>query len=198
MRNPRDFFKPLAIGAPDPLREVPVRPSRMIHFLDFSNEKMVAKAPDIAPQVDILSPANDTTVSEGDSLTVSVLATDDHGLASVAVRSWIVTGDLQSRPPSTRASDAQSEPQWAGEVVLSASALRPGDALHIVATATDASPWRLTSESREIVVRLPTLTEQRDAVRDAADSAVARASAVAAAQKELDTMLQSLSFDRKL
>src|ERR671927_1651480 len=54
MRNPRDFFKPLAIGAPEPVHEIPVRPSRMIHFLDFSNEKMVAKAPDIAPQVDIL------------------------------------------------------------------------------------------------------------------------------------------------
>jgi malyl-CoA/(S)-citramalyl-CoA lyase len=54
MRNPRDFLKPLAIGAPEPVREIPVRPSRMIHFLDFSNEKMVAKAPDIAPQVDIL------------------------------------------------------------------------------------------------------------------------------------------------
>jgi malyl-CoA/(S)-citramalyl-CoA lyase len=54
MRNPRDFFKPLAIGAPEPLREVPFRPSRMIHFLDFSNEKMVAKAPEIAPKVDIL------------------------------------------------------------------------------------------------------------------------------------------------
>src|SRR6187397_3375378 len=54
MRNPRDFFKPLAIDAPESIREVPVRPSRMIHFLDFSNEKMVAKAPDIAPQVDIL------------------------------------------------------------------------------------------------------------------------------------------------
>ena len=54
MRNPRDFFKALAIGAPEPLRDVPVRPSRMIHFLDFSNEKMIAKAPDIAPQVDIL------------------------------------------------------------------------------------------------------------------------------------------------
>src|SRR5919112_6796186 len=54
MRNPRDFFKPLAIDAPEPLREIPVRPSRMIHFLDFSNEKMVAKVPDIAPQVDIL------------------------------------------------------------------------------------------------------------------------------------------------
>ncbi len=54
MRNPRDFFKPLAIGAPDPLAEIPFRPSRMIHFLDFSNQKMVAKVPDIAPTVDIL------------------------------------------------------------------------------------------------------------------------------------------------
>ena len=54
MRNPRDFFKPLAIGAPDPITEVPFLPSRMIHFLDFSNEKMVAKVPDIAPTVDIL------------------------------------------------------------------------------------------------------------------------------------------------
>jgi malyl-CoA/(S)-citramalyl-CoA lyase len=54
MRNPRDFFKALAIGAPEPLREIPFRPSRMIHFLDFSNEKMVAKVPDIAPTVDIL------------------------------------------------------------------------------------------------------------------------------------------------
>src|SRR5437868_7840839 len=54
MRNPRDFFKPLAIDAPEPAREIPVLPSRMIHFLDFSNEKMVAKVPDIAPTVDIL------------------------------------------------------------------------------------------------------------------------------------------------
>ena len=54
MRNPRDFLKPLAIGAPDPVTEIPVRPSRMIHFIDCSNEKMVAKAPDIAAKTDIL------------------------------------------------------------------------------------------------------------------------------------------------
>ena len=54
MRNPRDFGKALAIGAPTPVTEIPFKPSRMIHFLDFSNEKMVAKVPDIAPQVDIL------------------------------------------------------------------------------------------------------------------------------------------------
>ncbi|HYG95673.1 MAG TPA: CoA ester lyase [Solirubrobacterales bacterium] len=54
MRNPRDFLKPLAIGAPDPVHEIPFTPSRMIHFLDFSNEKMVAKAGAIAEKTDIL------------------------------------------------------------------------------------------------------------------------------------------------
>lgn len=54
MRNPRLFGKPLAIGAPDPILEIPFKPSRMIHFLDFSNEKMLAKVPEIAPTVDIL------------------------------------------------------------------------------------------------------------------------------------------------
>jgi malyl-CoA/(S)-citramalyl-CoA lyase len=54
MRNFRDYLEPLAIGAPDPLREIPVKPSRMIHFLDFSNEKMVAKAADIATKTDVL------------------------------------------------------------------------------------------------------------------------------------------------
>jgi malyl-CoA/(S)-citramalyl-CoA lyase len=54
VQTPRDFFRPLATGAPKPLTEIPFKPSRMIHFLDFSNEKMVAKVPEIAPTVDIL------------------------------------------------------------------------------------------------------------------------------------------------
>src|ERR671910_659236 len=54
MRSPKDFFRPLAVGAPDPVREIPFPPSRMIHFFPPSNRKMVAKVPDIAPKVDIL------------------------------------------------------------------------------------------------------------------------------------------------
>jgi malyl-CoA/(S)-citramalyl-CoA lyase len=54
MRNPRDFAKPLAVGAPDPLLEIPVTPSRMIHFFDPSNEKIVGKLPDLAQKADIL------------------------------------------------------------------------------------------------------------------------------------------------
>jgi malyl-CoA/(S)-citramalyl-CoA lyase len=54
MRSPKDFFAPLAVGAPDPVREIPALPSRMIHFFDPSNEKMAAKVPDLATKVDVL------------------------------------------------------------------------------------------------------------------------------------------------
>jgi len=54
MRNPRDFAKPLAVGAPTPILEIPFTPSRMIHFFDPSNERIVAKLPDLARKADIL------------------------------------------------------------------------------------------------------------------------------------------------
>jgi malyl-CoA/(S)-citramalyl-CoA lyase len=54
MRNPRQFTHPLALGAPEPPIEVPVKPSRMIHFLDASNEKMVSKVPDMLGKTDVL------------------------------------------------------------------------------------------------------------------------------------------------
>jgi len=54
MRNPRSYFAPLAVGAPDPVAEIPVTPSRMIHFFDPSNAKLRAKAPNMARQADVL------------------------------------------------------------------------------------------------------------------------------------------------
>lgn len=54
MRSPKDFFRPLAVGAPEPLRQIPFRPSRMIHFFDPSNEKMAAKVPDMVAKTDVL------------------------------------------------------------------------------------------------------------------------------------------------
>src|SRR4051812_728711 len=54
MRTPRAHFAPLAIGAPDPVREIPVTPSRMIHFFDPSNEKMLTRLEGMAAAADIL------------------------------------------------------------------------------------------------------------------------------------------------
>jgi malyl-CoA/(S)-citramalyl-CoA lyase len=54
LRNPRDFGQPLAVGAPDPPLAVPIKPSRMIHFFDPSNERIAAKLPETATKTDIL------------------------------------------------------------------------------------------------------------------------------------------------
>jgi malyl-CoA/(S)-citramalyl-CoA lyase len=54
MKLPRQFFKPLAIGAPAPLRELPVRLERMIHFVPPHLEKMRQKVPDLIRQVDVV------------------------------------------------------------------------------------------------------------------------------------------------
>ena len=54
MKLPRNFFRPLAIGAPAPLRELPVKLERMIHFVPPHIEKMRAKVPELIPQVDVV------------------------------------------------------------------------------------------------------------------------------------------------
>jgi malyl-CoA/(S)-citramalyl-CoA lyase len=54
MKPPLHFYKPLAAGAPQPLRELPVRPERMIHFFPPHIEKIRAKIPATAAQVDVL------------------------------------------------------------------------------------------------------------------------------------------------
>lgn len=54
MKLPRQFFQPLAIGAPAPMRDLPVRLERMIHFVPPHMEKMRAKVPEIAKQVDVV------------------------------------------------------------------------------------------------------------------------------------------------
>ncbi|WP_332684773.1 HpcH/HpaI aldolase/citrate lyase family protein [Bosea sp. (in: a-proteobacteria)] len=53
-KTPRQFFRPLAIGAPEPFRELPPRLERMIHFVPPHLEKVRAKVPELAGQVDIV------------------------------------------------------------------------------------------------------------------------------------------------
>jgi malyl-CoA/(S)-citramalyl-CoA lyase len=54
MKLPRQFFAPLAIGAPAPMRELPVRLERMIHFVPPHLDKLRAKVPELARQVDVV------------------------------------------------------------------------------------------------------------------------------------------------
>jgi malyl-CoA/(S)-citramalyl-CoA lyase len=54
MKRPSRFYRPLAVGAPAPYRELPVALERMIHFFPPHLEKMRAKVPEMIGQVDVL------------------------------------------------------------------------------------------------------------------------------------------------
>src|ERR1700732_246586 len=54
MKLARDFYKALAVGAPPPWRELPVRIERMIHFVPPHVEKLRAKVPELVRQVDVV------------------------------------------------------------------------------------------------------------------------------------------------
>ena len=54
MKLPAHFYSPLAVGAPAPMRELPVRAERMIHFFPPHLEKVRAKLPELAKRVDVL------------------------------------------------------------------------------------------------------------------------------------------------
>lgn len=143
-------------------------------------------APDSVPTVDILAPGRDTIAAEGDSVGVAVLAADDHGLADVSLRIAVVapSGDVTGN--TVKSLFSQRSQQWSGETMLSTRGISPGTTLKLVAVATDASPWKQTALSREVLVRIPTLSEMRDAARAAADSTVARANSTTNAQKALE------------
>jgi malyl-CoA/(S)-citramalyl-CoA lyase len=54
MKLPNNYYKPLAIGAPAPYRERPIRPERMVHFFPPHIEKIRARVPEMVKQVDVL------------------------------------------------------------------------------------------------------------------------------------------------
>jgi len=54
LKLPRQFFAPLAIGAPAPMHDLPVRLERMIHFVPPHLDKLRAKVPELARQVDVV------------------------------------------------------------------------------------------------------------------------------------------------
>ncbi len=53
-KAPRQFFQPLAAGAPMPMRDLPVRLERMIQFVPAHLDKIRAKVPNMADQCDVI------------------------------------------------------------------------------------------------------------------------------------------------
>ena len=54
MKAPRKFFEPLAIGAPRPYADLPLKLERMIHFVPPHNDKVRAKVGELIGKVDVV------------------------------------------------------------------------------------------------------------------------------------------------
>ncbi|HEX7545609.1 MAG TPA: DUF4175 family protein, partial [Gemmatimonadaceae bacterium] len=143
--------------------------------------------PDSAPVAEILQPASDSLVLPTAKIEMQLLASDDHGLQSVTLKTWRVNRDGKAQPANAQKLAGGGIPDWAGVVSLDLGAwsLAPGDAVHVQLVARDESPAGQEGTSRELILRVPATDEQRSAARAAADSAAARAAAAAKAQAGL-------------
>ena len=155
--------------------------------------------PDSAPRVELVSPATDTIVAGDDSITLRATATDDHGLAtSSSCRG--ASSRVGQRSHRRRSALAESAAHRLGRQRPCSTSrraeLKPGDALHVKIVATDNSPWAQRGESRELLLKIPTLEERRAIARDAMDSAVSQVKATAAAEKSLQQRTTDAARDR--
>src|ERR1700742_4893837 len=127
MRNPRSHFAPLAVGAPEPVREIPVTPSRMIHFFDPSNEKLRARVPDMARSADVL------LGNLEDAIAVENKEAARAGLVSVAKEA-----DLGGTPLWTRVNSLES-PWVLDDLVTLVTEV--GDKLEVVMVPKVEGAW---------------------------------------------------------
>ena len=143
--------------------------------------------PDSVPHVEILAPASDTVVLADASVAIRAAATDDHGLASVELVSQRRLANGREMPEVVQPLGAPRAPAWTGapSLELAPRGLQPGDQLVVKVVATDNSPWKQSGASRELVLRVPSLSEQRELARTLADSTVARLTAAAKSERDL-------------
>ena len=157
--------------------------------------------PDLAPDVQIVAPATDTAIGPTGVVPILVDASDDHGVARVHLSVWRETaggtGDVQ-RERIEVAAPVTPVFEGGATLTLDGRGLEPGDKLHVTAIATDDSPWAQQATSAEIVLRMPTLAEQRSMARSLADSLAARAAQLAQQERRLQQNTSDASRSREL
>lgn len=161
---------------------------------------IVQMVADEKPVVEILAPQNDTTVSSSGEVLLAIGANDDHGLATVSLLVQRERANGSKDAPVRIPLASLDTPLWDGgyALALEGRTLEAGDRLVVVAQAVDASPWRQLSESRRLVLRIPTAEEQRQLARALADSLMARADAITEAERALQRSTSDAAKSREL
>lgn len=149
----------------------------------------IAVTVDELPQVEIVTPASDTSVVGDSPVRVAVRASDDHQLGAVT---------LAVRRGSSEEIVTLPVPPAGGSavVLLDISSLAAGERITVRAFADEAAGRGRRSLSAPRTISVLTAAAQRDAARLYADSAVAAAAAMAAAQRQVERATTEVSRAR--
>lgn len=157
--------------------------------------------PDKAPDVTIVSPVSDTAIGPTGIVPVYIDASDDHGVSNVSLQVWRESAGATGAVTRERIDVASpASPLFEGgvSITLDGRQLEPGDRLHVTAIATDDSPWRQSTVSAAVLLRVPSLTEQRAMARALADSLASQAQQLAQQEKRLQQNTDNAARNRDL
>jgi uncharacterized protein DUF4175 len=155
---------------------------------------------DSAPRVDVPVPGSDTLAPLSLKLPVVIDAQDDHGITRVVLESRRISR-LGFEDPAR--SENLSLPESAGgrvilpyELDLNGRGLLPGDTVRFFVRVTDNAPAAHTTRSKEFILRLPTLSEVRQAARIAANDVGKRLDSITDQSRQLERQTEDLSRER--
>ena len=165
-----------------------------------SAELRLVLVPDLTPAVAIPVPGADTLAPASLRVPLVVDARDDYGLTALRVVSRRVSRlGMADEPVSLELTLSPGTPDQAlapAELRLDERNLLPGDTVRYWAEAVDNSPGRQIGRSREFVLRIPTLTELRDATRRASANLQTRLDSLVTASKAAERETEDLARER--
>ena len=156
--------------------------------------------PDAVPRVEIPVPGRDTTVPLSLRVPLVVEAQDDYGLSAVVLESRRISrlglADDPVRQPVTLPGSTPDRALLTVDLDLNGRGLLPGDTVRYFVRAVDNAPSGQAGQSREYVLRLPTLSEVRAAAREATRDVSAGLDSALARSRELQRQTEDLSRER--
>ncbi|HTS89516.1 MAG TPA: DUF4175 family protein [Gemmatimonadales bacterium] len=160
----------------------------------------VVTVADSAPRVDVPVPGADTVVPLTLRVPLVVDAQDDHGLTRIAIVSRRISQlglvDPVRSEDVTLPAGASDHAILPFELNLKQRGLLPGDSVRFYAEATDNAPAAHVARSKEYVLRLPTLSEVREAARQTGLAVGRQLDSITQGSRQLERRTEDLARER--
>ncbi len=157
--------------------------------------------PDRGPRVEVPVPGADTIAPLSLRLPLVIEVQDDHGVTGVEVESRRISrlgfADPSRRETVELPANATEHAVLNFDFNLTNRGLLPGDTVRYLVRARDNAPAAHVGQSREFVLRLPTLTEVREATREATRDVGSRLDSLTAQSQRVERSTSDLAQERE-